>query len=91
MGRLIVHARVHIRHPELEDSDVETAWNSAMVSVPRLSKNPSEYVALGFDGKGRLLEMVGIRSSTGDWLIFHAMTPPSKRTLQEFGIRRPTK
>lgn len=45
------HRRVHLRHPELEDADVITAWEGAMMSAPRILKNPDEYVSLGFDGK----------------------------------------
>ena len=46
-----VHRRVHLRHPELEDADVITAWEGVMMSAPRILKNPDEYVSLGFDGK----------------------------------------
>ena len=42
---------MHLRHPELEDADVITAWEGAMMSTPRILKNPDEYVSLGFDGK----------------------------------------
>ena len=51
-------------------------------------KDPNEYVALGFDNDGRLLEVVAIRLENGDWLIFHAMTPPSDKTFNELSIER---
>lgn len=88
MAHLIVHPRVHERHPELDEADVETAWNGAVRSAPRISKNPDEYVLLGFDGKGRLVEMVGVRGESGDWLVYHATTPPSDKTYRELGIER---
>ncbi len=87
MRRVIVHKRVHLRHPELDDEDVVTAWEGAIMSAPRILKNPDEYVSLGFDGKGRLVEMVAARSASGDWVIFHATTPPSEKTFREFGIK----
>ena len=88
MSDLIVHERVLKRHPNLTEEGVRAAWETALVSTPRIAKNPSEYVALGFDGDGRLLEMVAIRLEDGDWLIFHAMTPPSDKTFKELGIER---
>lgn len=86
--RISVHSRVRKRHPELTDDDVLAAWENSLMSAPRISKNPQEYVAIGFDGKGRLIEMVAVRSSDGQWLIFHAMTPPSNRTYSELGFER---
>ena len=80
-----VHRRVHLRHPELEDADVITAWEGAMMSAPRILKNPDEYVSLGFDGKGRLIEMVAARDEAGRWIIFHATTPPSEKPSRNSG------
>ena len=89
MATIAVHPRVHQRHPELCDDDVLTAWESALMSAPRLAADSIQYVAVGFDGRGRLLEMVVIRDAlSGDWLIFRAMTPPSAKTYAEFGLKR---
>lgn len=46
------------------------------------SPNFPEYVCTGYDSKGRRLEMVGAMTRDG-WLIYHAMTPPSKKTIRE--------
>ena len=88
MSELIVHERVLERHPELTEEGVKTAWETALVSTPRIMKDPNEYVALGFDNDGRLLEMVAIRLENGYWLILHAMTPPSDKTFDELGVER---
>ena len=40
------------------------------------------------DDKGRELEMVAVELEGGDMLIFHAMTPPSRRTYEELGLVR---
>ena len=61
MARPKIHPRVMLRHPELSEKDVLHAWEHAIASLPRVSKNPDEYVSLGFDGRGRLLEVVGVR------------------------------
>ena len=88
---VIVHPRVHDRHPDIDEDDVKVAWMGAIVSTLRLGKNPSEYVALGFDAKGRLLELVAVRTNNADWVVFHAMTPPSEETFRELGIERRSK
>ena len=84
---LIVHERVCKRHPNLSEQDVLDAWNNALRSLQRVDKDPNEYVALGFDRSGRAIEMVAKRSERGNWLIFHAMTPPSAKTLKELGLK----
>jgi len=45
-------------------------------------------VAVGFDTNGRLIEIVGSVMENGTVRLFHAMTPPSKKTLQEVGINK---
>lgn len=88
MAAVSVHKRISERHPDLTEKDVLTAWDAAIMSMPRLPDRPNEYVALGFDNKGRLLEMVGVRGEQGEWLIYHALTPPSEKTYREFRIER---
>lgn len=80
MERVHVEGRVHQRHPELSDSDVEHAWSfylCAATSVPG-----EREMRLGYDRSGRLLEMVGVLCVDG-WHVYHAMTPPSKKTFKE--------
>jgi hypothetical protein len=86
VDRVFVHRRVGQKHPELSDRDVFDAWTNCVRSRPRLDKNPDEYIAVGVDGNGRTIEMTAKRSAGGDWLIYHAMTPPSKKTLKELGL-----
>ena len=88
MAELVVHPRVMARHPELSEAGVVSAWENALVSAPRTSKETNEHIALGFDNDGRLLEIVAVRLEGGSWLIYHAMTPPSKKTYAELGIER---
>lgn len=75
-----IHSRIHERHPEISDDDVRFAWSHYSIGAVRV---PGEReVRLGFDTQGRQLEMVGVLTVDG-WLVYHAMTPPSKKTLRE--------
>ena len=75
-----IHPRVHGRHPEIEDGDVIWAWENY---VDRTDREVTEReLRIGFDGKGRELEMVGALSK-GNWLVYHAMTSPTKKTRAE--------
>lgn len=88
MGQVIVDPRVHQRHPEIGDEDAIAAWNGAICCAPRLQRSFSEYAAVGFDRRGRFIEVIATRTIGGDWLIYHAMTPPTKKMLRELGIER---
>lgn len=85
-----IHQRVHERHPELDDSDVETAWENYRFAAVRI---PGEQeMRTGYDPRGRYIEMVGVLLADGAWLVYHAMTPPSKkeRLLMEFRLANGT-
>ena len=81
-----VHPRVVKRHPELTEEDVLSAWNNAFTMAIRSTSTGDRYVAAGADAHGRLIEMVAVKEAD-DFLIFHAMTPPSKRTLIELELQ----
>lgn len=78
--RVAIHERVSQRHPEICEQDVIYAWQNFHVAAVRI---PGEReMRVGFDFKGRELEMVGVLTVDG-WLVYHAMTPPSKKTRSE--------
>ncbi len=78
-----VHPRVLERHPQLTEEDVRRAWDTAFVEAARVgSPNWPEYLRVGFDDKGREVEMVAAPYK-GGWIIYHANTPLSKRTRDE--------
>ena len=85
---MFVLERISKRHPELSAQDIEEAWCNAIAYAPRNDARPFEYLAVGFDAKGRALEMVGRRNADGDWVIWHAFTPPTAKALKELGLRR---
>lgn len=52
-----IHRRVHERHPELDDGDVQTAWENYRFAAVRI---PGEQeMRTGYDTHGRYIEMVG--------------------------------
>ena len=66
---------------EPTSGDVLTAFRSVMRDARR---GNGTWVAIGLDGRGRDVEMV--YKQVGDSvLIYHAMTPPTKKTLKEIG------
>ena len=87
MNRVYVDDRVPLRHPEISKKDAADAWINCIKSLPRIDKNPDEYLAIGADENGRLIELVVVRDAEGDWLIFHAVTPPSENAKKEFQAR----
>lgn len=80
MNRVQVHERIHNRHPEISIADVVYAWEN--FSWAAIRSPGEEELRIGFDLRARELEMVGVALTDG-WLIFHAMTPPSKKTRNE--------
>ena len=85
---LIVHPRVMERHPEIAEPDVRVAWANAIAAVSRIDDEADRLVVLGIDPHGRLVEMVANRIPDGRWVVFHAMTPPSSKTLAELRMTR---
>ena len=86
--KLIVHPRIQQRHPRIRPRDVAIAWLNRHTMVEREYTDPTQFVALGWDGKARELEMVAVMNDQDEVLIFHALTPPTHNTLKELGIIR---
>ena len=86
MSTIGVHLRIHQRHPELTDEDVVAAMRGMLRYQQRTS---GEWIAIGLDAKGRLVELVYQYDSEADYfLVFHGMVPPSRKTLRELGMKR---
>lgn len=82
-----VHPRVQQKRPQIEPADVEAAFRTTVRKVARLDTDPVQWVGVGTDGRGRLLEYVAIETGGDTWLIFHAMAATTK-VLRETGLRR---
>ena len=86
MSAIVIHPRIAIRHPEVTEEDVIQAIKGMVRYQQRES---GEWLAVGFDGKGRLIEIVYLYDSGDDtFFVFHGMTPPSGKTLRELGLER---
>ena len=76
------------RHPELTEGDVRSAWENQYRCYIRATDTGSRHVAIGCDTHGREIVMVAVKLEGGNWLVFHAMTPPSAKTYNELGMGR---
>jgi hypothetical protein len=86
MNEIGVHPRVSRRHPEIRDEDIVAAMRSMIRYKQRKS---GEWLAVGMDARGRLLEMVyAYDEEEGFFFVFHGMTPPSGKVLGELGLER---
>lgn len=88
MERVVVLDRVTERHPDVSKEDAAAAWSHCIASAPAFDVNPDRYIAVGIDGKGRLIELVAVRKDGGLWLIIHAQYPPQHDIKKKLGLER---
>ncbi|MCL2483226.1 MAG: hypothetical protein FWF43_07410 [Propionibacteriaceae bacterium] len=81
-----VHPRVAAKRPEITPEDVRVVFTGALRSRPR-DTDPVQWVGVGIDTNGRLLEFIAIEEPSEEWLVFHVM-PATKSVLLELGLRR---
>lgn len=84
--RVRFYPRVHRRHSDVEDDDVIAAFEGTLRSHAR-DTHPIQWVGVGLDRKGRLLEYIAVEDEPDGWLVFHAM-PVTRAVLAEVGLRR---
>ncbi|HMR48657.1 MAG TPA: hypothetical protein PKE40_04905 [Arachnia sp.] len=82
-----VHPRVCARHPEISERDVQDAFVATLRKAPRIDTDPMQWVGVGLDSNGRMLEYVTIEMGPDEWLVYHAM-PVTSKTLIEVGMKR---
>jgi hypothetical protein len=83
--RVVVHERVNRKRPDIKVADVVQAFESALRSRPR-STHPIQWVGVGLDSGGRLLEFIAVENEPDGWFVFHAM-PATNKVLKEVGLR----
>jgi|GEM_PF-910612 len=49
--------------------------------------DPIQWVGVGTDAQGRLIEYIAVENEPDGWLVFHAMMASTK-VLKELGLRR---
>ncbi len=88
MEKVIVLDRVTERHPDVSKRDAADAWNNCIKCMPAHEGDPDRYIAIGADGKGRLIELVAVRKDGGLWLVIHGQTPPQEGIKRALGFGR---
>lgn len=83
---VVVHLRIVGKRPDISVPDVKAAFLGALRSRAR-DTDPVQWVGVGTDLQGRLLEFVAVELQPGTWLVFHAMTA-TKKVLREVGLGR---
>jgi hypothetical protein len=86
-SNIYVHPRIAERHPEISEKDVLDAWKNFVRMQRRQHPKNDQVVAVGFDSRGRQLEMVATVQGI-DSLVYHAVTPPTKSILEELNLAR---
>lgn len=82
--KLVVHPRIHSKHPELSDDDIRAAFNSIFKHIYRAD---GECVGVGMDNKRRLVELI-FRACDDTIVIYHGFTPPTQKVMKELGMLR---
>lgn len=87
--RIVVLDRVEERHPNVSKHDAATAWAAPVAWMPDLgSGDPRRYIGIGFDSKGREIEVVAVRKDVDTWIIIHAQTPAKIGIKRKLGLVR---
>lgn len=85
--RIIVLDRVEERHPDVSKEDAAHAWASAIAYMPDFETgNPDRYIGIGFDERGREVEIVAVRQAIDVWVIIHAQTPAKTDIKRKLGL-----
>lgn len=83
MNDVIVHP--HSLKHGLTEAEVAYAWNNF---ARRRLRGNDYWVAIGFDYRGREVELVAAILADGSPLVFHAKTPATKKFKKELGYAR---
>lgn len=85
MEEIIVHPRIHERHPSINEEDVLTVWRNAFDYAYRYEGKKIQIAAVG-DCQGRVYELIAEVIDAETVLIYHAFTPPTRNFLKELGM-----
>jgi uncharacterized DUF497 family protein len=71
----------------LTEKDVAYAWGSLLRCRQRMSNDePTRWIAVGLLPNGQAAELVAFQDVHGEWNVFHAMAPPTKKFIKELGL-----
>ena len=71
----------------LTSDEIEHAWRNAFEQARRdRADGRVDYLLVGLDQKGRLIELIARCCGKDQYIIFHAITPPTRKFLLEMGL-----
>ena len=73
----------------LEHWHIEDAWRNRWICQKHKRQPPefTDYVAIGFDNDGRLIDLIARLKPSGVY-IYHADSPPENAILKDLGLIR---
>lgn len=85
---VIVHPRIELEHG-INEEDILAAWDNALPlkrrARPRNNLGHDEYITIGFDTKGRPIELVAATYVAEHlWLVYHGVRPATKGFVDEY-------
>lgn len=83
---MVVHSRIGRKRPEIQSDDVVCAFKSTLRTVARRDVDPTQWVGVGIDGHGRVLEYVAVETGVDEWLVFHC-APATDAVMVEVGLK----
>ncbi len=87
--QVFVMGRVQENHPDVAKEDAARALVNSVKMIPRIGTDPLQYVGIGPDADGKLLEFVAIKQLIDGremWLVYHAQRPPQESVKRELGF-----
>lgn len=87
--QVYVMSRVQENHPDVTKEDAARALVNSVRMIPRIGTDPLQYVGIGPDAEGNLLEFVAIKQLMDGremWLVYHAQRPPQESVKRELGF-----
>lgn len=79
--------KAHALKHGLSENEIRYAWEMIFKSTLRDNgADPARWIAVGWLPDGRQAQLIAIKDRDGNWEIFHAMTPPTKKVMKELGL-----
>lgn len=82
----IIVAEHALKHG-LTERQIRYAWGHYLAMQHRAAPAEDEVIAVGYEQTGRLVQLVAVERKQVQ-IIYHAMSPPTRRMLTELGLRR---
>lgn len=73
----------------ISTAEILFAWTHLTVCIERDGNDdPWRYLAIGVLPNGNFVEMIAFQQNSGVWCVFHAMTPPARKFLNEINQQK---